>query len=281
MMADRPKLLDLFCKAGGASMGYHRAGFDVTGVDREAQKRYPFRFIQADALEYLAECGGCYDVIAASPPCQPFTVMRHFTTKKYDDLIVPLRDLLQRSGRPYVIENVPGAPLICPLILCGSMFGLQTDCGAQLRRHRLFESNYLLMSPGSCRHGETTIAVQGHQATNEAQRRVARRETISVCGDTPHNLRTWRSGPRGMRTITVVGQKPKDAGMERRKYRPVTVTGSTPQQNTVHNTTRETFSVVEARVAMGIGWMVMRELSQAVPPAYTEWIGLQFRQITG
>lgn len=291
-------MLDLFCRAGGASMGYHRAGFDVDGCDIEAQKRYPFRFLQMDWRECLEKHGHEYDAFAASPECQGYCDLRHFVKKSYRMEIPNVRDALQATGKPYVIENVPGAikHMICPLVLCGSMFGLQTACGAQLRRHRLFESNLLLMSPGPCRHGETTIAVQGHQATNEAERRRLR-ATISVCGDTPHNPRTWRAKQRGMRTISitgksadnprtvnhgrtimVVGDKPRDAGAGHLKRRYITITGSTAQRQVVKNSVRETFTVDEARAAMGIDWMVMSELSQAIPPAYTEWIGWQMME---
>lgn len=292
-------------------MGYHLAGFEVGGCDIEPQKRYPFRFYQMDWRECLEKHGHEYDVYAASPECQGYCALTHFVTRAYNMEIAEVREALQATGKPYVIENVERAKkhMVAPVMLCGSMFALQTDCGAQLRRHRLFESNYLLMSPGPCRHGETTIPVQGHQAYNEAERMKARRETISVCGDTPHNPRTWRAGQRGMRvisitgntaengatsnhgrTIMVVGQKPKDPSAERRKYRTLTIAGSTPKSETGTNRTnradgsqrdliRETFTVQEARVAMGIDWMVMSELSQAIPPAYTEFIGRQLLEV--
>ena len=139
------KLLDLFCKAGGASMGYHRAGFEVVGVDIKKQKRYPFEFIQADALEVLADKDfiNGFDVIAASPPCQTHSITQHLrnaqgkTTTKLD-LIPETREALQAWGGKYIIENVPGAPLINPVTLCGSSFGLK------VRRHRQFESNLVL-----------------------------------------------------------------------------------------------------------------------------------------
>jgi DNA (cytosine-5)-methyltransferase 1 len=130
------KLLDLFCGAGGAAMGYHQAGFDeIVGVDNRPQKRYPFEFVQADALEYLAEHGSEFDLIHASPPCQAFSRMQHITKNRgnHPDLIEPTRQLLNRANRPYVIENVAGSPLYAQLMLCGSMFGLR------IVRHRYFE----------------------------------------------------------------------------------------------------------------------------------------------
>jgi DNA (cytosine-5)-methyltransferase 1 len=147
------RLLDLFCCEGGAGAGYARAGFDVTGVDVKAQRRYPFTFHQADALEYVAEHGHKYDVIHASPPCQAYSITKHTHSVKHPDLLGPTRDALVATGKPYVIENVPGAPLDHPVTLCGASFGLTaTDKdGAQLvlRRHRLFESNVWL-SPVEC-----------------------------------------------------------------------------------------------------------------------------------
>jgi DNA (cytosine-5)-methyltransferase 1 len=205
----RPKLLDLFCGSGGASMGYYLAGFDVTGVDIEPQPHFPFAFVQADAMTFPLNG---FDVIHCSPPCQAYSNLKGLTTREYPQLISAIGRRLRLSGIPYVIENVRGAASVLQsvLMLCGSMFGLQTPCGAQLRRHRLFESNVLLMSPGSCRH----------------------------------------------------------------KGRSISITGRTPQRQVVYNTTRETFSVDAARQAMGIPWMTMRELSQAIPPAYTQFIGL-------
>jgi len=136
------RLLDLYSKAGGASMGYYRAGFEVVGVDIKKQKRYPFEFIQADALEILDNQSflNQFDVIAASPPCQTHSITQHLRNaqgKSTDkvDLIPQTRAALQNWGGIYVIENVPGAPLIDPVILCGSSFNLK------VRRHRQFESN--------------------------------------------------------------------------------------------------------------------------------------------
>jgi DNA (cytosine-5)-methyltransferase 1 len=132
------KLLDLFCGAGGASMGYHRAGFDVTGVDIEGHPDYPFKIIEADAMTVLADVDFLdgFDVITASPPCPRYSVATPAANRgNHPDLVGPVRDALRAWGGTYVIENVPGSPLVDPLILCGSMFGLG------VRRHRLFESN--------------------------------------------------------------------------------------------------------------------------------------------
>ena len=202
------KILDLFCKAGGAGVGYNRAGFDVTGVDIEPQKRYPFEFVQDDALDYVAENGHLYDLIHASPPCQAYTklVKGLYKDREYPDLVEATRRALKATGLPYVIENVPGAPLENPLMLCGTMFGLLTI------RHRLFETNPVIWwPPFSCAHVRKT-AKQGRKPNRETE------------------------------------------------Y--ITVTGC--------------FSDAEfGRVAMGIDWMVRAELTQAVPPAFTQWIGEQ------
>lgn len=140
------KLLDLCCKQGGASKGYTDAGFDVTGVDREPQPRYPYPFIQADlrnlAPEWIAEH---FDAVAASPPCWAHSDLAHRTGLAYEDFIPETRALLQATGLPYVIENVEGAPLIDPLKLCGTMFD-----SLRVSRHRLFESNIPLTAPRPC-----------------------------------------------------------------------------------------------------------------------------------
>jgi DNA (cytosine-5)-methyltransferase 1 len=131
----RPRLLDLYCCQGGASAGYAAAGFEVTGVDIEPQPRYPFTFVQGDAIGYLREHGHEFDAVAASPPCQAMTVCQRIQGREHPRLIGPTRDALTDSGLPWVIENVEGAlpELRNPLTLCGSMFGLRTY------RHRLFE----------------------------------------------------------------------------------------------------------------------------------------------
>ena len=142
----RPRLLDLFCGAGGAAVGYHRAGFDVVGVDIKPQSHYPFEFIQDDAVKstllYERKWVQGFDAIHASPPCQAYTHARHLGNrgrKDHPQLIAATRGLLEATGLPYVIENVEGSPLRNPVLLCGSMFGLS------VRRHRLFESNMALL----------------------------------------------------------------------------------------------------------------------------------------
>lgn len=197
----RVKLLDLFCGAGGAAMGYSRAGFDVVGVDINAQPHYPFEFHQADAMTFPLDG---YDAIHASPPCQAYSVASRCVPGLADtcpDLIAPMRERLATVTVPWVIENVVGAPLINPLMLCGNMFGLR------LFRHRLFESNVPLPLALHPPHG-----VLGTQAGK------------------------WKPG----RIISVAGN---------------------------------CAPIAEARRAMGIDWMNRGELSQAIPPAYTRWIG--------
>ncbi|WP_249999979.1 DNA methylase [Actinoplanes sp. M2I2] len=147
----RPRLLDLYCCQGGASAGYTAAGFDVTGVDKDPQPRYPYRFIQADALAYLRQLirtGEIYEytVVTGSPPCQRKTRCQKIRGREHPALIAPTRALMQATGLPYVIENVPpdgddDDPLIDPIELCGAMFGLHTY------RHRQFESNVALTAP--------------------------------------------------------------------------------------------------------------------------------------
>jgi len=205
------RILDLFSGAGGAAMGYHRAGFDVTGVDSAPQKRYPFRFVQSDALDYAREHGHEFDVIHASPPCQVYSVTAPLSSGNHPDLVAPTRDALLAVGRPFIIENVPGAPLLNPLMLCGTMFGLRVI------RHRLFEiwPEPIWFPPATCRHdGKAT-------------------STKRLNG---HTKGFWS----GHEYITVAGNS---------------------------------FLVADAKAAMDIDWMNRNELSQAIPPAYTEWIG--------
>jgi DNA (cytosine-5)-methyltransferase 1 len=140
------RLLDLFCGAGGAAMGYYRAGFDVVGVDIEPQPNYPFEFHQADAL--TCELEG-FDVIHASPPCQRYSDLakRNGNSESWPDLIAPIRERLEGTGVYYVIENVEGAPLYNSVMLCGTMF-------PELRvlRHRLFEANFPIYPPPHKKH---------------------------------------------------------------------------------------------------------------------------------
>ena len=157
------RLLDLYCKAGGASKGYRLAGFEVVGVDIKKQKRYPYEFIQADCLELMKDMDflKSFDVITASPPCQTHSITQHLRNaqgKSTDkiDLIPQTREALIASGKPYVIENVPGAPLINPIRMCGSAFGLK------VRRHRLFESNLPIVgSPCDHKNQGKPVGVYG------------------------------------------------------------------------------------------------------------------------
>lgn len=167
----RPRILDLYSGAGGAAMGYHRAGFDVIGVDINPQPRYPFMFVQADALEFLRRNGKHFDAVHASPPCQRYSAMsacRPGLAEEYPDLVGPTRELLSDLALlPYVIENVPGSPVRPDVTLCGFMFG------RELYRHRIFESNVDLSQPehpthtkpggraGHWKPGEV-ISVSGH-----------------------------------------------------------------------------------------------------------------------
>lgn len=149
----RPVLLDLFCGAGGASKGYVEAGFDVVGIDNSPQPHYPYRFIQMDALDGLSLVYGArFDAIHASPPCQKFSAYRRKDSgigSDAPDLITETRRLLQLTGLPYIIENIPNSPLLDPVQLCGSSFGLD------IRRHRWFESNITLTAP-ACDHSWQT-----------------------------------------------------------------------------------------------------------------------------
>ena len=142
------RLLDLFCCAGGAAAGYHQAGFEIVGVDIDAQPNYPYEFMQADVMNLDPGWMASFDAIHASPPCQGYSVLakRNGNGDQWAKLIPAMRDVLAGTGRPYVIENVVGAPLIDPLLLCGTMFE-----GLRVIRHRLFESNLLLSAPGPCR----------------------------------------------------------------------------------------------------------------------------------
>lgn len=214
----KPRLLDLFCGAGGAGMGYYQAGFEVTGVDIHPQKRYPFRFVQGDAIEYLYKHGHEYDVIHASPPCQTHTKLNNIkkiqasTEQRYLDLVPQTRELLQMIAKPYVIENVVGAPLLNPTLLCGSMFGLK------VYRHRLFETSWYCFAPPHYPHKDKTPP---------SGRGVSPKGFISINSGGARNI------PEG---YTAAGYK---------------------------------------SMAMGIDWMTQKELTEAIPPAFTRWIGEQ------
>ena len=205
-----PRLLDLFCGAGGAAMGYHRAGFEVVGVDINPQPHYPFEFHQADALTYPLEG---FDAIHASPPCQSYSQMKHGYGRKrvnvivHPDLLGPIRDRLAVSGAPYIIENVPGAPIRAGMLLCGTMFGLA------IRKHRYFEFGgwaWPPMAPAAC--GDHSLCY----------------DPWSGLGRTTQKLRDAQGTP----------WIPMHSGSARAKG----ITG---------------------------------DLNNAIPPAYTEWIGRQ------
>jgi len=229
-----PKLLDLFCGAGGAGMGYSRAGVEVVGVDLSPQKQYPFEFHQADALDFLRDYGHEFDAIHASPPCQRHCAMTKRwvgRAETHPELVGPTRELLKLIGKPYVIENVVGAPLIDPVMLCGTMFGLGTSFGSQLRRHRLFETNWVLLCDLKCAHNDGS-AIGVYEGGQHPGRRRLVPATVGVYGQSGPSAYSSRDGTCG-------------------------------------------FSVVERREAMGIDWMSGKSLSQAIPPAYTEFIGKQ------
>lgn len=167
LSSGKPKALDLFCAAGGASYGLHKAGFDVTGVDIKPQKSYPFKFRLADALAFPLEG---YDLIWASPPCQRFSEQTaEHCREKHPNLIPAIRARLKASGKPYIIENVGGArfELNSPVKLCGSMFGLPIE------RHRYFEIGncgvYFLTPP--CQHIENPVLITGTTQKRDADGR--------------------------------------------------------------------------------------------------------------
>jgi DNA (cytosine-5)-methyltransferase 1 len=215
----RPWLLDAFCGAGGATRGYQQAGFRVFGVDKAPQPNYVGDdFHQGDALEFMAEHGRKFAARHASPPCQAYSVLRRANPGAiYPDLVAPTRALLIASGVPWVMENVPGAPLRATIVLCGSMFGLGAN-GRQLRRHRLFETGFMMLQP-ECEH----IG-----------------EAIGVYGGGPVGRYTFENGVRK-------GLKGRRGGYQG--------------------------TMAERREAMGIDWMPSRELNQAIPPAYSRFIG--------
>jgi DNA (cytosine-5)-methyltransferase 1 len=206
-------------------MGYHRAGFDVIGVDIKPQPHYPFEFVQMDVFDfvpfYLSERE--HAAIHASPPCQAYSVLRRANPDaEYADLIAPMRRMLREWGLPWVMENVPGSPLNHLTVLCGSMFGLGAG-GRQLRRHRWFEMSFPMLQP-PCQH---------------------RGEAIGVYGGGPTGRYTFENGAK------------KDYYNRRGGY-----------QGTL----------AEKREAMGIDWMTASEINQAIPPAYTQFIGEQLME---
>jgi DNA (cytosine-5)-methyltransferase 1 len=217
------KVLDLFCCAGGAAFGLKQAWpeAEITGVDIDPQPRYPFKFVRADAVEF--DVSG-FDFIWASPPCQGYSALKTMTNSRvHPKLIEEVRYKLQMSGCDWVIENVPGAPMQNSVMLCGSHFELESE-GFQLRRHRLFESNFPIAFPGECKHWE--------------------------------------------RTVGVYGAKVRDIAQEKRHY-------SQPKEGRgkpVGVVLKQSIG----RESMGIDWMNMHELSEAIPPAYSRYIGEQW-----
>lgn len=172
-MTRRPRLLDLYCGAGGAAMGYHLAGFEVTGVDLVAQPRYPFTFVQADAIEYVKDRGHEYDAVHASPPCQDHSVAKGFGLADHGTgwLLPYTIECLGASGLPFVVENVQSAAVraLMPgaFMLCGSMFGLGAhDTRGQyrvLKRHRLFLANFPVPGIPACTcRGKPVGGIYGH-----------------------------------------------------------------------------------------------------------------------
>ena len=213
-LARKPRLLDLFCCAGGAGLGYSRAGFEVTGVDISPQPHYPFPFKQADALKLDPAYIASFDAVHASPPCQSYSDLakRNANADAWPRLVEPVREMLIRSGLPYVIENVDGAPLINVVVLCGTMFP-----GLRVLRHRLFEANFAIVPP-------------------------------------PHK------------------KHPKVHTFDRRKSH----YGKTDEwTDFVQVTGGGNCTLAAAREAMGIDWMTKGEINESIPPAYTEFIGLE------
>lgn len=177
MTSSKPRLLDLFCGAGGAAMGYHRAGFEVVGVDKYPQAHYPFEFRQEEAIEYLTFLSELprgnieFDAIHASPPCPAYSTATR-DPSKHPDLYAKTRDLLEAIGLPWVMENVIGAPYGSGIVLCGSMFGMR------IRRHRNFETSFMLMQPQCDHSGPRPYTITGHIHNTEQ--------------DYPHSLKPTR-----------------------------------------------------------------------------------------
>jgi DNA (cytosine-5)-methyltransferase 1 len=208
------RLLDLFCCAGGAGVGYSRAGFEVVGIDIRPQPNYPLPFIQTDALNLDPKFIATFDAIHASPPCQSYSDLakRNGNADEWPRLVEPVRDVLVKSGLPYVIENVEGAPLKNPIMLCGTMFR-----GLRVLRHRLFETNFPILTP---KHG-------AHPKVHTFDKRK------SHFGKT-NDMRDF-----------------------------VQVTGG------------GNCTIAAARDAMGIDWMTKNEMNEAIPPAYSRFVGKQ------
>lgn len=215
-----PVLVDIGCKAGGTSVGYHRAGFDVIGIDIEDQSHYPYRFIRADLRDLtpgdLLDLGAV--ALAGSPPCKVHTRLKAFSAAHHLDLIPQTRALFRATGLPFVIENVEGAPLLAPVTLCGSMFGLG------VRRHRLFELGHWRMRQPVCRHDEQDAA------------------------SPQYPVKRYHSGRPEIVMSPVIGVYGRGQGLG-------------PGEKELWQR------------AMGIDWMTRDEMAQAIPPAYTEYLG--------
>jgi DNA (cytosine-5)-methyltransferase 1 len=189
-MVTRPRLLDLYCCEGGAGMGYHLAGFDVVGVDIVARPRYPFEFHQGDALAYLEQHGHLFDAIHASPPCQDHSSLKSMAGDHGTAHLLPdTRAALIALRRPWIMENVPGAPMPNAVMLCGSMFGLGADCEDgyhQLRRHRLFEHHPDVPAwpPYTCQHVGQPMGVYGGGggARSNGRYQARRDEAVAALG---------------------------------------------------------------------------------------------------
>lgn len=220
MTSRKPRILDLFCCAGGAAKGYADAGFEVVGVDIDPQPNYPYEFHQADAIEFVKEHGHEFDAIHASPPCQTFSRTKTLHGNEHPDLIKPTRDALVASGKPWVMENVVGSPLIGPIKLSGQHFNMTAPdvdgVPLKLVRHRLFESNILLRVPDSF----------------HANRHI---QTASIYGAGGGWTPRHRDNP------------------DRRG-------GYIPHTDVI-------------KKLLGIDWMSKHEMSQSIPPVFTEWVG--------
>lgn len=237
------RLLDLFCGAGGAAVGYHRAGFDeIVGVDIVKQPRYPFEFVQADALEYVVAHGHEFDAIHASPPCQGYSIMRNLPwlrLKDYPLLIEPTRALLIGVGKLWCIENVMGAKLPAGW-LCGTMFGLP------FFRHRYFESGgWMWLQPS---HQSHQNRIQRGRLLGSRGRRITFVEAHESPSGRKQGLSSWFKKNGAQRVGVAVGHA---AG------------------------------IGLAREQMGVPWMTREELTQAIPPVYTEFIGRQLLEALG
>lgn len=241
----RPLLLDAFCGAGGCSVGYHRAGFDVVGVDNRPQKNYPFEIHQADAIEFIREHGHEYDAIHASPPCQGYSRMRHLPwlkDREYPMLIEATREALESTGRLWVIENVEDAPLLNGITLCGVMFGLK------VYRHRKFESNILLLAPPHQKH---RVVIGAGRMLNNRQK---------------PNAEGWVSLPGKSGGQDLNDDGTPNPGKDRARLR---------RDDGIVVAAGHFAGVDAAKAAMGIDWMTRDELSQAIPPDFTEFLGRQ------